>query len=104
MKNKTNRLPSSVLLALLLSWAGLNIVSAGTESHIYAPGQIHHYSSNAGASTVSVEIAHHYRFENGKYVWIPSHLAEAPLPKDKWAAAVWVSPSATVPAHWLIQK
>jgi len=104
MKNKSKRWQPGVALALLFSCAGLTIASADPESNIYSPDQIHHYSCNGGAPTVTVTIGHHYRFQDGTYVWIPTYDAEAPLPKGKWDGAVWVSRTDAAPAHWREQQ
>jgi hypothetical protein len=100
MKNTTSKFSKSLLLSLLLSGTCLTFASAAPESYIYSPGEIHHYASNGGASTVTVEIPEHFSFQNGKYVSVPNHKAEAPLPHDKYAAAYWVTGSTVTAGHW----
>jgi hypothetical protein len=103
MKKTSSQFPKSIILALLLGGACLNLASAAPESFIYAPGEIHHYASNGGASTITVEVPHHYSFRDGQYVWVPSYKAEAPLPQDKYAAAYWVTRTTTASGHWARQ-
>src|SRR5271154_698988 len=79
-----------IALAFCLSCAGMNLASANSVSAIYTSKEIHHYASNGGSPTVTVLVPHHYRFENGKYVWIPSYYAEAPLPLNKYSAVFWM--------------
>ncbi len=100
MKKTSSQLPKSIILALLFGGTCLNFALAAPESYIYAPYEIHHYPANRGASTVTVEVPHHYSFRNGQYVWVPSYKTEAPLPQDKYAAASWVSGSSSSSGHW----
>lgn len=88
-------------LAFLLSCGGTSLASDSPESNVYTPSEIHHYRVNGGAPTVTIFIVAHYRFENGKYVWIPAHNQEAPLPHNKDRVAVWDSPHGSTPGHWI---
>ncbi len=74
-----------------------------SESKIYPPEQIHHYPSNGGAPTVTVDVPEHNNFEHGRYVQIARYSAEAPLPANKDAAVWWISSMGDRPGRWSSQ-
>ena len=100
MKKTYSQLTKRTALSFLLSGVGLILASAAPESQVYSPGEIHHYAANGGDATVTTRVPSHYRFQNGKYVWIPTYEAEAPLPKGPYTSAIWISPSSSAPGHW----
>jgi len=104
MKKTNSTFPKFAGLVVLFACGGIGCALARPESEIYSPAQIHHYASNKGASTVTVEVPSHYSYKTGHYVMVPKYSAEAPLPRDRYSAAYWIPYSSTEAGHWAVKK
>jgi len=84
MKTDYHRALKYFTLAVLLNGVGAFYASADVQGSGFSPSEIHHYSANGGAATVTIFVPRHPSLQHGSWTEVPGYYTEAPLPKDRW--------------------